>query len=402
MFVFNPTQEGLDLYARYLVAVAQLSNLYSDNTAPYLEYRAAENIFCKAFSAENLARSDTAFDAKIGTLGIGIKTFVCQKEIKTEKIAEFNALSKDLRKLKGEDLALAIAKYRNQRIQSAYSTYALDKSVYHLITRRDGKLLIFEGSYECIDLENIKITKENEKTIEFNDGSDVYSFNFSKSVLFKRFVVPKNINKILEIPVSILEDPYTFLLGNTSAVTINSFIGSNVKQLKPSKDYIVVPLYIPQDKKGMREKRVPNSSSLNLWNAKGRPRDPGEMELRLNSTLRNTYKVQNFFPPKDQVFVLKTPDGKEMNAKICQQGCKALMTNPNKDISTWLLRTVLQLQEKELLTYDHLEALGVDSVIITKVDDGYYLIDKAVIGSYEEYLDDCDVNEGNEVLNVQK
>lgn len=396
MFIFNPTEEGLDLYIRYLVAVAQLSNLYSDNTAPYLEYRAAENIFCKAFSAENLARSDTAFDAKMGTLGIGIKTFVCQRKIKTEKIAEFNALSKELRNLQGKELAQAIAKYRNQRIESAYSTYALDKSVYHLITRRDGKLLIFEDSYECINLENIKVTKENDKAIEFNDGSGLYSFNFSKSVLFKRFSLPKNIEKILEIPVSILEDPYTFLLGNMNSVTTSSFINSNVKQLKPSKDYIVLPLYIPQDKKGKREKRVPDSSGLNLWNAKGRPRDAGEIELRLNSTLRNTYKDQNFFPPKDQIFFLKTPDGKEMRAKICQEGSKALMTNPNKDISTWLLRTVLQLQEKELLTYEHLEALGIDSVIITKVDDDNYLIDKAVIGSYEEYLDDCDVEQANE------
>lgn len=47
MFVFNPTEGGISTYRQYLTAIAQLSNLFSDNTAPYLDYRSAENIFVR-------------------------------------------------------------------------------------------------------------------------------------------------------------------------------------------------------------------------------------------------------------------------------------------------------------------------------------------------------------------
>lgn len=146
------------------------------------------------------------------------------------------------------------------------------------------------------------------------------------------------------------------------------------------------------------KKIVPPASGLNLWNAKGRlnrktgvitPRNSGEIELRLNKDLRATYKDTSFFPPKDHSFNLKAPDGTVMSAKVCQANCKALMTNPNNDISTWLLRTVLLLKEREILTYEHLEQLGIDSVIVTKIDEENYTIDKALLGSYEEYLESC-------------
>lgn len=384
MFVFNPTDGGISTYRQYLTAIAQLSNLFSDNTAPYLDYRSAENIFCKAFDADNLSRTDTAFDAKIDNLGIGIKTFICKGTSKKEKVAEFNAISSDLKSLSGLELATKVSEYRNQRIDSAYLTYALKDSVYHLITRRDGRLLIFETSYERVDIANITVTKNTAKTVEFNDGKSFYSFNFSKSTLFKQFDFPSDSEKILDIPVAILEDPYSFILGKGAVPTTVQPITNAIKELEPAKDYIVIPLYIPGD-----EKSVPSASGLNLWNAAGRPRDPGEMELRLNKKLRDTYTGHNFFPPKDQPFNLKVPDGTVMNAKVCQQDCKALMTNPNKDISTWLLRTVLLLKERELLTYEHLEELGIDSVIVTKIDEKNYTIDKALLGSYEEYLENC-------------
>lgn len=394
MFVFNPTEGGISTYRQYLTAIAQLSNLFSDNTAPYLDYRSAENIFCKAFDADNLSRTDTAFDAKIDNLGIGIKTFICKGNLKKEKVAEFNAISSDLKSLSGLELATKVSEYRNQRIDSAYSTYALKDSVYHLITRRDGRLLIFETSYERVDIANITVTKNTAKTVEFNDGKSFYSFNFSKSTLFKQFDFPSDSTKILDIPVEILEDPYSFILGKGAvSTTIAMPVTQTVRELEPARDYIVIPLYIPGD-----EKIVPPASGLNLWNAKGRlnrktgvitPRNSGEIELRLNKDLRATYKDTSFFPPKDHSFNLKAPDGTVMSAKVCQANCKALMTNPNNDISTWLLRTVLLLKEREILTYEHLEQLGIDSVIVTKIDEENYTIDKALLGSYEEYLESC-------------
>ncbi|WP_258552728.1 hypothetical protein [Helicobacter fennelliae] len=58
-----------------------------------------ENLFCSCFGAENLSRSDTAFDAKIEKIGIGLKTFICEKTSKIEKVAEFNKKSKSLKAL---------------------------------------------------------------------------------------------------------------------------------------------------------------------------------------------------------------------------------------------------------------------------------------------------------------
>lgn len=64
-----------------------------------------------------------------------------------------------------------------------------------------------------------------------------------------------------------------------------------------------------------------------------------------------------------------------MSAKICQDGGKALMSNPNKELGKWLLRDVLHLKEGELLTMEKLNRFGFDSVIITKIDSENFKID---------------------------
>ncbi len=68
-----------DLYSKYLKAVASLSGLFSENTVPFLHYRTTESIFCKSFKAKNLARSDISYDAQLGSVGIGLKTFIAPK-----------------------------------------------------------------------------------------------------------------------------------------------------------------------------------------------------------------------------------------------------------------------------------------------------------------------------------
>jgi hypothetical protein len=62
------------------------------------------------------------------------------------------------------------------------------------------------------------------------------------------------------------------------------------------------------------------------------------------------------------------------------------MTNPNKALSDWLLRKIFQLKEGELATYERLNLLGFDSVIVTKDSAGKYSIDKAAIDSYEQFI----------------
>jgi hypothetical protein len=52
----------------------------------------------------------------------------------------------------------------------------------------------------------------------------------------------------------------------------------------------------------------------------------------------------NFFPPRNHKFRLKTQDGETFLAKVCQDNNKALMSDPNKDLGSWLLRGRLHLK----------------------------------------------------------
>ena len=89
MFFNNQNTEEIKRYELLLKIMGALSNLSSDNKIPFLYYRMAENIFCKAFNAINLARSDISLDAKKNDIGIGLKTFINKQSGSIEKIAEF-------------------------------------------------------------------------------------------------------------------------------------------------------------------------------------------------------------------------------------------------------------------------------------------------------------------------
>jgi len=91
MFIENQPKEQQSHYERLLKAVGSLSKLFSEAPEPYIAYRAAENLFCKAFKAENLSRSDASADASKDNIGFGIKTFLHKNGKSFEKIAEFNS-----------------------------------------------------------------------------------------------------------------------------------------------------------------------------------------------------------------------------------------------------------------------------------------------------------------------
>ena len=89
-FLLNQPQEQVERYAKLLKSVGALSKLFSESPEPYISSRAAENIFCKAFAAENLSRSDASADASKDGVGFGIKTFLHKNGEPMEKVAEFN------------------------------------------------------------------------------------------------------------------------------------------------------------------------------------------------------------------------------------------------------------------------------------------------------------------------
>jgi hypothetical protein len=233
---------------------------------------------------------------------------------------------------------------------------------------------LFETDYDKIDINNISSLKKSVASIQFEDGKNLYRFNYSKSTLFRKFYIPENAH---QIPIDIIEDPYNLLLE----------LFEN-KDLKPAKDkllrgknYVVLPLY------GIKKKQkfVFEKSGLNQWNAGGRKRDYGEVYIPIPIKIHNHFP--DFFPPRDELFELKIPTGEKFSAKVCQHNSKALMTNPNKALSDWLLRKILQVKEGDLLTIEKMNELGFDSLIIEKLDDNNYKIDVLPTNSFEIFID---------------
>ena len=88
---------------------------------------------------------------------------------------------------------------------------------------------------------------------------------------------------------------------------------------------------------------------------------------------------------KNVIFNLKLPDGSILKAKVCQSGNKALMSNPNKDLGQWILRKILKVKPGELITIDHLNKVGFDSVVVYKTDVNNFSIDVCYHDSYSKY-----------------
>jgi len=357
-------------YFDALQVLASLSKLFADGHIPYLDYRLAENIFCKFYDATNEARACTAYDAKIDGIGIGIKTFILKNGQSAEKIAEFNRLKPQLDPLSGVDLARKLGEFRNARIQVADDMYGTTERVYHIVGRGDGFLRIFNTSYDCIDLDAIQILRDDNRSFSFHDGVNEYFFNRSKTVLIKRFLVPEQ--DYFDVPVSILADPLPQLLDffrglcspcdrpadnigvRDDAVCADNLMPQN--NYARGIDYVILPLYSTRGENPI----VPEKSGLNQWNAGGRPRDPDEIYIPIPRKIHQDFP--DFFPPRNEHFTLILPNGQRLSAKVCQDGCKALMSTHNADLGRWLLRQVLHKNIGELVTIDDLYRFGIDSV----------------------------------------
>lgn len=354
---FIESWQNNDKYFEMLKLLASLSKLFSESSTPYLDYRVAENLFCKYYSAINDARACTAYDARIGKLGIGIKTFGINNGHSVEKIAEFNRLKPFLDPLKGKDLARQLAIFRNDRIQVANDTYDVEHAIYHIVGRSNGVLRIFNSEYKFIDINDIHEVKDSTTSISFISDNCLYNFNKSKSVLMKNFILPTTHK---EVPVNILSDPLQLL-----SELLCKEKRTEIKEITENKifkgfDYVILPLYSTRG----TAMQVPEKSGLNQWNAGGRRRDENEVYIPIPREIHKKYPL--FFPDRDTPFQLVLPNGKTLSAKICQENGKALMSNPNSDLGEWILRKVLRKKVGELVTMTDLAKYGIDSVRIEK------------------------------------
>ena len=375
MIYMNQPEESRNAYLNTLSSVACLSKIFSENTAPYLPYRAVENIYCKDFNATNLGRSDCSADASLDGIGIGIKTFLHKNGKSFEKIAEFNKDSHLYRNLPIKEAVYKIAELRNARIELTMNTYGLTEMIYHCVTRKaDGSIHVYELPMEKIDIAHIKnINNDKPSIVTFDDGINEYNFKLTKSTLYRRFNL-EDAYLVASVTATILDDPYA-LLNNFSSTVVGQAIALPVAEL----EHVILPLY--SFRNGLNV--VSQKSGLNQWNAAGRRRDPNEIYIPVPRWIH--HKFPGFFPERDHAFDLYLPDGEVISAKICQDNGKALMSNPNKKLGQWLLRDILELSEEELLTYEKLEVLGIDSVIIEKIEPYKFSIDFRQTGTFDEF-----------------
>jgi hypothetical protein len=222
--------------------------------------------------------------------------------------------------------------------------------------------------------------------------------------LFKRFEFDRIRNFIpLEIRTNAL-DLLGELLGenvrlerskSSSARGSNSmkeFVVDDVQQLVPGVDFVVLPLY------SISTGEVPEKSGINQWNAGGRPRKFGEAYIPIPQVIHQRFP--HVFPSRDVKFSLTLPNSTTpQSGKVCQDGSKALMTDPNNELGIWLMSVLdptIPIAEFELapsrnrpFTYDDLATIGKDSVIVRKSGSGdaaTFALEFAPIDSYEEFI----------------
>ena len=377
MFITLRHSQQVEYYQKMLGKVGSLSGLYSESNCPLLHYRVTEKIFCRAFGADDLGRADIVVDAKLDNVGIAIKTFLQKNGSSYEKIGEFGAAKESYEKLTPLAKIKKICELRNERIRFAKRLHGLDTLAYHCVVRGEGRIMIFEQPLVEISLDNVRLKDVSGAGISFGDGRGEYSFLLSKNTLFKKFYSKQ---PLLTVFLKIMSEPFEFL---DKQVGDEMWKGDGVEEDQvPSvaENSIILPLY----SKTTEGKCVFPRSGLNQWNASGRRRSCDEVYIPIPAWIHD--KWDRFFPPKDAEFSILLPDFRSLRAKVCQQGRKALMSNPNGALGKWILRDVLKIEPGELLTYSDLLKTGVDGVRLSKISNKEYTMQFSEAGEYEEFF----------------
>ena len=353
MFYNLQPKQNRTIYKRFLNAAAILGNLNRPNSViPQISSRASEDIFCRAFNAEDLGRKDVSIDAYKPNDGIGIKTF---QGPKMQKVAEFNNRKKYPIPPRPLQIAYSIAEYRNKRLSKTANDLSLDRMLYHYVYRnKNQEIQIFEQEMSTINIHGIQLLKStNPEIIKFSDGISRYSFNKSKSVLYLSFSMDRPLDSFI---YQYNKRDFEYFIENILPKSKN----------KESKNSLVLKLF------NQRKNIVELKSGLNQWRASGRERHYDEVYIPIPIIVHR--ENPGFFPKRDQTFRIETNTGEKFLAKVCQENSKALMSNPNKSLGKWILRDILKIQKGALVTVRHLERAKVDSIKIEKFDENNFRI----------------------------
>lgn len=405
---------NLEKYESLLKAVASMSGLYSDNSKALIHPRFVEKLYVHCSGALDLSRRDMSYDALLGAdIGVGVKTFVSENVAigKSEKVAEFtkNASLGDFQGLDHYGLAKKSSELRNSRITSDANEYAIDidKSIYHCLVRTDGYALIHEEPYQLVNFENIipidsrgnemqEFSNDGSGHSYFSDGLSKYRYDVAKNVLYKKFELGTYTNSS-QIPLFIYDNIFEKILlwTNLGYSAPEGELEKIIQQPLISgirTDFVILPLYSTQNK---RVRIVPEKSGINQWNAGGRERKFGEAYIPIPVEIHRKYP--GFFPHRDVKFKVKLPNGAIISAKVCQDGSKALMSDPNTALCDWLFNVIDKSRAVSLsrfynelpYTYDDLKFVGKDSVKIIKLKhpvDYEYEMETMGLTSYENFL----------------
>ncbi|MBS5787946.1 MAG: NgoFVII family restriction endonuclease [Clostridioides difficile] len=391
-----------DEYIQFLKIFGALSGLFKDNQEganarkPYLYYRNHEQLFARVFDVEDLTRKDSAFDA-LGTwandrVGIGLKTWIHTKDYTYQKVAEFNKLAPVviaplIENGEPEEVIKKVSELRNERIMLDKRLYRTDRDVYHFVTRDDDVMNIIETPYDLIDIDSLELIKSDGKTYTFKDRLHNYKFYKSKSVLLEEFDASQ-CEIITQILIEQFDNPFELIRMIE--------LPNSTKEIICEDEEIYLPLY--QDKKEGRT--VSNCSGINIRHSKPKskgsntPRPEYEIEVRISKWIHHVFP--NFFGlnalneediKNDQLndFDLILPDGRILRGRIKQQNGKSLQTNPQGALGEWILNDVLGLKSREVVTWELLNNLGIDSLKIIKQDDKHFRITVAETGAYEKF-----------------
>jgi|AntAceMinimDraft_12_1070368.scaffolds.fasta_scaffold43846_1 hypothetical protein len=400
----------IETYERYLKPLGSLTGLFSDSRRPLLHPRSVERLFVLLTRADDLARRDNSFDAKLDKSGVGVKTFTSAslKSVSLQKIAEFsNSIDRrECLNLSPRDLAKTVSAKRNFRLAANCTQFDIDirTSFYHCVVRVPGGIVIHEEPMRTISTSHLYPTDargkrlsvwprkfERNASLHFTDGIDNYSFHLGKSVLLKKFALDTHETSRL-IKVRPIGNIFEFLLSLTKPLKddASGFRPSGFSETSDTwqgGQSAVLPLY------STRTGKVPDRSGLNQWLALGRERTFGEAYLAIPSKVREINP--NFFPPIGSLLTLKLPNGREIQVKVCQEGGKALMSRPNSLLGQWLLSSLdgsieaAQKRFTQKIPYESsdLDIAGVDGLLFERMEkDDVYSVSLAPIGSYEEFL----------------
>ena len=396
----------LATYTRGVAFAATISKLYSSSATPLIDSRFVEKLFCHVTGSMDLSRSDMSFDAIYDqTAGVGVKTFTASsRAVATfEKVAEFTRLGVTLSSLAPDELVREVSRLRNLRIQSDSEQYAIDisRSFYHCLIRTPGSVFVHEERYGLVNIQQIVLLRSSANSINFTDGQNDYRFSRSKSVLMKKFKLDSGKNSP-DMPATVSEGIWAKILeSDFNALEQSPKSKELAQELQATRktsgrdenlDFVVLPLYSTSSQRG---KYIPERSGINQWNANGRKRKFGEAYIPVPKAIHNAHP--GFFPARNTKFRLALPDGSIVAAKICQDGGKALMSDPNEIICKWLFAALdgsfatasERFESSRCYKYGDLEAIGRDSVKISKSNKGQadYYLELTEIDSYEEFIE---------------